>query len=768
MPFQNLIFHENEDIIPTSSISCIDENRDGLLAIASDGDGISFWDKKSNRCTDFKNAGENNRMPNQSLLAVAYDSRGYLYDGGYKHPLHRFSPDRKSDELFAYDPDDPDALNNDFITSILVQDDTTIWVLTNGGGLSLFNPNTNKFSNIKSDRQGVEPCSKYGICMIRDKDGTLLIGTYDGLFTYDHTQNIIRNYRHDHRTASSLSHNWVYSIYQDNDGRIWVGTCSGLNLFDKAHGTFTIYDQNAGFDNTVCNAILGDDDGYLWIATSNGIAKFSIEERRVMRIYDKSDGLLTNNFTKCSHLKDRNGVFFLGTSVGLAYFDPANIKPSYTVQKPLITKLLINYKTVQPCAEGSPIRQSMQMTDQITLTSKQSTFTLQYGSPAYPDAASYTYEYQILDDGKGWLDRGSRREIDFPNTAPGTHRIAIIAKNRDGAKSQPTTITVIVLPPWYQTWTAKIAFVALIALIITLIVRQRFKNLKLQKAKLEAEVQLRTQEINDALTIIKSKNIAIRGSITYAQTIQAALLTKESDFYKYFQTSFVYHPKDIISGDFFWLKVVEHDGGSMIFASVIDCTGHGVPGAFMSIIANSVLNEIVDTIRIYDPAAILSELSFKIATMLDQDSSDNKDGMDMALCRLDTDINGDYQNLTFSGAKNPLYIWRQGDTEYQIIKADRKSVAGGVRSGNVILKETFQKTEIPISKGDTLYMSSDGILDMGDARRKRFSRTRFMQLINSIHPLAMDVQAAEIEKAIVQHTQGTEQRDDISVLGLRL
>jgi serine phosphatase RsbU (regulator of sigma subunit) len=206
----------------------------------------------------------------------------------------------------------------------------------------------------------------------------------------------------------------------------------------------------------------------------------------------------------------------------------------------------------------------------------------------------------------------------------------------------------------------------------------------------------------------------------------------------------------------------------MIFASVIDCTGHGVPGALMSIIANAVLNDIVETNGIYDPAAILSELSFRIATMLAQDSSDNKDGMDMALCRFITDNDGNFLSLTFSGAKNPLYIWHQGDTEYQIVKADRKSVAGGVRNQGSIQREVFQESELPISKGDTLYMSSDGILDMCDSHRKRYTRTRFVQLINRIHPLKMESQATEIEKVVERYLQETEQRDDISVLGLRI
>ena len=781
-PFQNLIFPECDDIILPCFIRCIDEAPNGMLAIGSDGGGITFWDKKSAKNSDVKNAGEHNQMPNQSVLAIAFDSKGNLYNGGYKHPLHRFSPDRKTDELYKYDPDDPDALNNDFINSILVENDTTIWVLTNGGGLSLFSPKTKKFKHIKSDKDGVEPCSKFGICMTIDLDGTIIVGSYDGIFTYDRRTNTIRNYQHDTQSPSSLSHNWVCCIYQDKQGRIWAGTNSGLNLFDKQSGTFTIYDQNAGFDNAVCNAIIEDDGGFLWVATSNGIAKFSTEKRRVVRIYQKSDGLLTNNFTNCAHFKDKDGTFFFGTNKGLAYFDPIKIKPTSTVQKPLITKLLIDYEPVTPGSGSSPVQKSMPMTDHITLTSSQSTFTLQYASPAYPDAASYTYQYQIIGDGKGWLDKGSRREIDFPNTAPGTHTIAIVAQNRDGFKSAPTSITITVLPPWYKTWFAQISFVTLIALAISLIIQQRFRNLKRQKQRLEAEVTLRTEEIkaqrdqlsdqnaqlNNALNIIKSKNIAIRGSITYAQTIQAALLTKESDFQKYFETATVYHPKDIVSGDFFWLKTVAKDDGEMVFASVIDCTGHGVPGAFMSIIANAVLNYIVDTCQIYDPADILSELSYKIATMLAQDCSDNKDGMDMALCRFDRQKDQPFHRLTYSGAKGNLYIWQDGDTNYQVIKADRKSVAGGIRYDSHIKKDTFQKTEIKISKGDTIYMSSDGILDMGNAKRQRFMRRRFLELLDRIHPLDMERQAAEIEIAIHEYSQGTDQRDDISVLGLRV
>ncbi len=800
--FRNLIFPECGNILPSCTISGIDENRNGLLAISTDGGGIAFWNKKSSRHTDIKDNHSNDNMPNLSVLTIAYDSKGNLYNGGYMHQLHRYSPDRQSDEVYPYDPDDPDALHCNFITKILVENDTTIWVLTNGSGLSLFNPNTKKFKHIIVDKNGVKPCSPYGICMTLNNEGNIIVGTYEGLFIYNHQQNTVRNYQHNDMTANSLSHNWVYSIYTDSEGLIWVGTCSGLDLFDPETETFTVYDQDAGFSNTVCSAILEDDNRNLWIATSNGIAKFSIEQRKVTRKYDKSDGLLTSNFTKCSYFKDRAGTFYFGTSSGLAYFHPDKILPNHKVEKPLITRLLIDYKTSTPNTPGSPLSKSMSRVNNITLTSEQSTFTLQYASPAYPDASSYTYEYRILGDDKGWLNKGRRREIDFPNTAPGIYKIALVARNTDGAKSEPTYLTVTVLPPWYKTIMAQIAMAATVILIITLIVRQRFRNLKLQKQKLEDEVKQRTQEIRkanimleqrnqelnqsaeeiksqrdmlseqnqkleNALFTIKSKNFAIQGSITYAQTIITALLTKETEFYQIFDTAYILKPKDIISGDFFWLKNIETESAQMVFVADIDCTGHGVPGAFMSIIANAVLNEIVETDHIYQPCEIISELSYRISKMLEQEYSNNKDGMDMALCRFNREADGPFHSMIFSGAKIPIYIRRASDAEYAMIKGDRKSVAGGVRNDEPLEKKIYQECKLEIQKGDTIYMSSDGILDMANPERKRFSRTRFLELINRIYPLEMDCQAVEIEKEIANFAQDTEQRDDISVLGLR-
>ena len=802
--FYNLQYPESDGIIPSNTISSFAQAPSGHLAIGTDGGGLAIWDKKSNKSICFKNPDKTNKMPNSSVLAMAFDSKGNLYEGGYKHPLHRFSADFTTDELYKFDPSNENSLENDDIRALYMENDTMLWVLTNGGGLTLFNPQTKRFKRIKEDKNGNKPCSPYGICLSQDKDKTLIVGTYHGMYTFDYQKNIIKNYSYNTFRTNSLSHNWVNAILTDSKNRIWVGTNAGLNLFDKETGIFKVFDKGVGFDNIVCHAILEDSDGALWIATSGGIAKFLPEKNIVERIYVKNDGISTDCFSRCSAIKDSDGKFFFGTNNGLVYFDPKETISLDYIPKPIITALSINYEIVKPNAINSPLKESISKTKEIVLSDKQSTFSLQFASLKYIEANACRYAYRIVSPDNNWNYIGKRRVIDFTKLKPGKYVIEFFADNADGAKSESNFLTVIILPPWYLTLLAKIIYVLLTIAAIYLVHNFRVRNLKKQKEILETEVLSRTKELREVNNILKvknqelnqsaeeiqtqrdqlfdqnaklqeandvinSKNLAIRGSITYAQTIQTALLTKETDFYKYFETSFVYHPKDIVSGDFFWLKQIDIDNeNESVFVSVIDCTGHGVPGAFMSIIANSVLKEIVETLQITSPCEILNKLSYNISTLLAQDYSDNKDGMDMALCRLDRKKGEVFSSLTFSGARMPLYLRHINEETYIVEKADRMSVAGGVRKGGEIERKIFSETKFNISLGDIIYMITDGLADMSNAQRKRFSRANVLQLLEKIHPLEMDCQAAEIEKTISSYSIGAEQRDDISVLGIKI
>ncbi|MCQ2252872.1 MAG: SpoIIE family protein phosphatase [Bacteroidales bacterium] len=766
--FQSITSQDFPDILTQNLISDVVEVGDRLV-IASDGGGLTFWKPEENKRLDLW---QTNGMRNSSILTLATDSKGNIYNGGYNHGLSRISSNYSRIDNYVANPENPNALESDFVRDILIENDNRIWVLTNGGGLHLLDPDTKKIERIRQDRNGNKPVSPYGICIAQAPNKNIIWGTYHGLVCYDYLDNKITNHVADPQNPTTISHNWVYCVRVDSKGKIWVGTASGLNIFDQASGTFRLPGNNADLANICCYSMEEDSRGYIWIGTSNGIMKINSENCQVERTYGSYDGIVSNNFYVNGSRTTKDGTMYFCNMDGLIRLNPNKITHKPLLPKPTIVGLLIDYKLEKPGAKTSPLQQSITRTDYITLNSKQNSFAIQFASLGYLDCESYSYMYRILGgDNENWIDIGTRREIDFISMAPGKYTIQICARNSDNTSSVPTELTIEVLPPWYATTFMKILMVILGITTALILYKLRIEHLKQQRETLRLQVMERTEELSalndelqNSLQRINSKNIAIQGSIKYAQTIQQALLTKQQDFGKFFEPAVVYMPKDIVSGDFFWMKECK----GMIFASNIDCTGHGVPGAFMSLIANSILNDIIDTEKLYEPAQILSELSWRISRMLEQERSDNKDGMDMALCRFGKDPSGKITQLTYAGAKNPVYLQKAGSSQYEILPADRKSIAGGIREGQILTRLTFSQTERSVESGDVIYMYSDGIIDHTNQQRKRFGRKRLFEMLSSMQNMNMEMQAQIIAQTISEYANGSEQRDDISVLGLKI
>jgi len=235
----------------------------------------------------------------------------------------------------------------------------------------------------------------------------------------------------------------------------------------------------------------------------------------------------------------------------------------------------------------------------------------------------------------------------------------------------------------------------------------------------------------------------------------------EHEIQKYLPDSFIYfQPKDIVSGDFYWFS---HQNGKSIIAAV-DCTGHGVPGAFMSMIGNTLMNEIINEKQITEPAVVLRELNDLILNTLHQEGEDARshDGMDMAFCVIDHKNN----LIRFAGAKNPLYIIRNGTLE--MIKADIQSIGGKSYISGKEVKPEFTGYEIPIEKNMVIYLFSDGYMDQfGGEPRKKFSSQDFKQLLLDNSKLKMHQQKAALSKAMEDWKGSYEQIDDMLVMGVR-
>jgi PAS domain S-box-containing protein len=282
-----------------------------------------------------------------------------------------------------------------------------------------------------------------------------------------------------------------------------------------------------------------------------------------------------------------------------------------------------------------------------------------------------------------------------------------------------------------------------------------------ERKESEAELLMLNERLEDIVALrtneLEGKNREITDSLKYAKNIQSAFLNTRSEIENNFEESFViYKPKDIVSGDFYWCKKKDNT----ILLAAADCTGHGVPGALMSMIGIEKLNSAA--VRSVEPGEILRRLNKGIKSALQADRNDSKsnDGMDIALCA----ITADKRKLRYAGANRPLWLMRNGRSEMEQIRPIKRSIGGNTSSA-----QEFIGHEVDLNKGDTLYLFSDGYADtFGGSASKKLTTRRFREMLTTIRPRRMEEQRQYLDSYIEEWRGGNEQTDDILVMGVRI
>jgi serine phosphatase RsbU (regulator of sigma subunit) len=296
-------------------------------------------------------------------------------------------------------------------------------------------------------------------------------------------------------------------------------------------------------------------------------------------------------------------------------------------------------------------------------------------------------------------------------------------------------------------------------------VKTRERSLQRSRLRLKEEVANRTRELEKekeklqvAYSEIDEKNKDITDSIHYAKRIQEAILPPDTLFKQWIPENFVlYKPKAIVSGDFYWL---EH-WGHQTFIAAVDCTGHGVPGAFMSIVAHNILTQTVNVLGLTRPALILNETNSQLSRKLNQNPEEAtvRDGMDIALCA----INHKTNRIEFAGANNPVWILRDG----RVIEVNGDKFPIGAFIGEEL--QRFTNHEWEPSKGDMIYLFTDGFADQfGGPKGKKFKYKQFQQLLLQIYKKPVAEQKQLLDDAIEAWKGELEQVDDILVIGIRI
>ncbi|HCU17794.1 MAG TPA: hypothetical protein DF818_00705 [Bacteroidales bacterium] len=619
-----------------------------------------------------------------------------------------------------------------------------VWIGTKKGLCSI-NTATNSI-NWYSINQGGLP-HNFINCLFLDRTGKLWISTHSNTLAYIQDEKVFKIPVNPGSGILTLG-----PITEDSDSRIWVGSYgNGVFMIASESDSVANLTVKEGLLSNYCYSLVSDNNKNIWVGHKGGLSRIRTSDFSVKPI-QRIEGLTENyQFNPNAIINDQQGKIWFGSDKGMVSYDPSMEYPQIKPPALGITSIRIN-----------DIEKDI--SDRIILSPGNYKIRIDFLGINLKDPALVNYQYK-LEGYDQWSEITKSTFVTFPRLTEGNYTFILKASSGDGAVSEnPLTINIIIEKPvWKKWWFYPSAVILLFIVTFVYIKRREYKFLA-EKRILEEKVRERTYEIQcqkDEIelqrNLIDVKNTNIISSITYASHIQNAVLPPLELLDKLLPDNFLMNkPKDIVSGDFYWLA--EKD--NKIVVTVADCTGHGVPGAFMSLLGITLLNEIVNVEGITQSDAIVTKLRERVIGSLQQSRNDipTSDGMDIALCVVDQEK----KRIQYTGGMSNLVFIR--DRKMEIIKADRLSVC--VLYGNA---GPFTMKEIEYRKGDVFYLFSDGYQDQfgGDFDKKYLSQHFYLTLLE-IHELPMSHQREILETKLLNWKKDWNQTDDITVIGIRL
>lgn len=754
----------SKNSISPGTITHFFEDSDGDLWIGTDGGGVNLINKKTGAIKTFRhNALSNNGINCDKVICIIQDKQGYIWFGTYGGGLNKY--DKKKDKFthYIHDPKDHYSIGSDKIKVVLEDTSGNIWAGTYGNGISVLDQKTGEFRHFRSrSHDPTTILSDWIATIFMDNTGTIWVGSYEGLNKYISTNGRFKGYHKEEGNPKSLSNNYIVDIYIDSKENFWVGTSGGgLCLFDQKEETFKTYNTDHGITNNNIQSIIEDETSHLWIASKNGITKFNLFQKKGQP-YTANDGLPSTTFYPNAKFRTRSGHILLGANNGYIDINPFDARGNRIEPPIVITNFKIFNKDVPINGKNSPLTQSISHTKEILLDYDQNSISFQFAALNYINPERNQFKYKLEGFEKDWMYSGKVRTASYTNLDPGKYTFMVIGSNNDGHwNKEGTSISITIRPPFWATWWFRIIIGVTVLLFIFGFFKIRIQTIKKQNLKLETEVQHRTEEVQHQKEEIEKQNFEMQENITVGKIIQDSILPPITMIEKDFPGSFVYYnPKDIVSGDFYWY----FGDLNKFYIAAIDCTGHGVAGAFMSLIGFNVLSDISKHIDNLNAADILDQLNLGVIGALRQrrENSLSRDGMDVSLIIIDRETG----EMDFAGAMNNLYIVRKGANEIEQIPANKFSI-GIPRRGEI---QNFTNHNIQLNAGDHVYMFSDGYADQlgGDDGDTKFMYNRFRELLSQLNQNASGSEKhIVIESTMKRWMRKTEQLDDMLVMGIK-
>ena len=780
--------YSTKDSLPGDNINSIFQDSKKNMWLGIKGFGVSKI--KNNKITNYKLEEENSKNSNAlvDIQAICEDNNGNIYFGDLYKGMSIFNG------TSFRNLDDSDGLPGNNIFAITKDYNGIIWIGTEKG-LCFFKDGKieiiEAISKLKKENGSLPIYS-----IFEDSSLNLWLATEEGVLKYDR-KTIVK-----YNKNSGFTDKRVISIAQEINGVMWFGTNDGV--FRYNYTDFKKIDQNKGLASNVVYFIEFDMDNNLWVATTKGIDRINVSlynsnNKIEIRHFDKDDGLKGMEYNGNAKFKDNDGNLWFGTIKGITVYNPHFAKINNKEALTRITGIRLFFENAEK--EQSDYSKGL---DSISGLPKNLVFpynknhiTFDFIGVCITDPHKVKYQFKLEGIDKDWFPPTSKTEATYSSLPPGEYTFHLKAMNNDGLwNKKDVTYTFSILPPWYQTWRFRsLAGFLMIGSVVgffyyrTATLRNRQKQLEQTVVERTAEVVLQKDEAEkqkdiaeNQKLIVEKKQKEILDSITYAKRIQTALLTSNT----YIENNLpaehfiLFKPKDIVSGDFYWAYLSAETGvlkpdknfeppssnatiqtpnSKLFYIVTADCTGHGVPGAFMSMLNISYLNGNIIERGIRLPHDILNAQRTEIINALNPHGSteDSKDGMDCVLCAYDFSK----MILYFSSANNPLWLVRNGTLkEY---KADKMPVG---KYSEKMLPFTLQTIEL--QKDDLIYTSTDGFADQFGTKGKKLMKKKFKEELIKIHTLSMSRQKEHLNQFFGSWKGDLEQVDDVCVIGVRI
>lgn len=654
-----------------------------------------------------------------------------------------------------------------------------IWVGTRGNGLYLKDKTGSFGSFYRSGDSGYNYISD-----IRMDGRHIWLATLNGLLILNKaTGGVVRSYNRN----DGLPHNSINQIYLTEDGWAYIATES--DKLYRIHPDYGMMADNATMSGSYLNKITAIDrssGGVMWVATyGNGLYKcypdsvislttsdglmsnycrsvFSdsrdqiwVGHERGFSRYEPETGLIKTFSTdfarggECNYggiYESSDGKIFIGTTEGLIIYDLAMEKKT---RQPPVTN--INYVTFNNVRY--PLRSSYSFPYR-----KRYAVNINFVGINFSDPGKVYYSTYLENYNDDWSDFSDSREVTY-SLSDGRYKFNLISVNEDGlSQDSPVSFEILIKRPFWRAWWFLLLMTGVVAGIVIIIIRGREKAQKKIQEYLESELEARTRVVRKQKAEIELQNMEITDSINYAKRIQSSILPDITKLKDHFKDAFIiFHPRDIVSGDFYWFDRFDEDKFILVCA---DSTGHGVPGAFMSMIGSTLLRDIVIRQRVSKPSEILKMLDNQIFSTLNQnlELGISNDGMDVVVCEFSLRN----RHLRFASAMRPVILVLDGEPYY--IKGNRSSVGG-----ESVMEKFFDDQEYYLNEGDTMYLFSDGLPDQfGGPYGKKMKIVRLKKLIEEVSVLPMDEQDNAISKFYTEWKGDHEQIDDIIFMGVRI